>query len=234
MCAAEASTPANSSTPALRRIGVLGSMFDPIHLGHSSAATYVGKTLGLERVLLVPCGNPVHRDHPFASASERCAMVALAISGEPLLQLDRREAASSAPSWMVDTITSLQREQPEASWYLMVGIDAFLAFTGWKQWQQLLDQVNLVVMTRPGYALDPDQLPPELRQEWQRRHEPDYTRLTARKSGAITVVDVLTDNLSSTKVRELIKTGGGLGSILHPAVAAHIRAHCLYLSGDTD
>ena len=234
MCAAEAGQAAIGSNTALRRIGVLGSMFDPIHLGHTNAALVAGRALGLEQVLLVPCGNPVHRRHAFASASERCAMVELAIAGEPLLQLDRREVRSDAPSYMIDTISSLQREQPGVSWYLLVGIDAFLGLPGWKQWQQLLDQVNLVVMTRPGYALDPDLLPPGLRQEWQQRQVQDFSLLAAQKRGAILSVDVLTPDLSSTRVRELIKTGGGLGSILHPAVAAHIRAHCLYLSGDTD
>ena len=219
---------------ALRRLGVLGGMFDPIHLGHSNAALSVGKALGLERVLLVPCGNPVHRCGPVASASERCAMVQAAIAAEPLLKLDRREALSVAPSWTIDTITQLQREQPEVSWYLLVGVDAFLGMPTWKQWPELLERVNLVVMTRPGYELDADLLPPALQQEWRRRFLQDHSQLAAIKSGSIVVVDVLTANVSSTQVRELIKTGSGLGPILHPAVATHIRAHSLYQCGDTD
>jgi len=234
MCAAEAGKTSMGSQCALRRLGVLGGMFDPIHLGHSNAALSVGRALGLERVLLVPCGNPVHRSGPIASASERCAMVQAAIAAEPLLQLDRREALSVAPSWTIDTITQLQREQPEVSWYLLVGVDAFLGLPTWKQWPELLERVNLVVMTRPGFVLDADLLPPALQQEWRRRFLQDHSQLAAIKSGSIVVVDVLTANVSSTQVRELIKTGGGLGPILHPAVATHIRAHSLYQCGDTD
>ncbi len=218
----------------LRRIGVLGGMFDPIHPGHTSAALSVGNALGLERVLLVPCGNPVHRNGPVASASERCAMVAAAIAAEPLLLLDRREALSAAPSWTIDTITLLQQEQPEVSWYLLVGVDAFLGLPTWKQWQLLLERVNLVVMTRPGYVLDAERLPAGLQQEWKRRFLQDHSQLAAIKSGSIIALDVKTGDVSSTQVRELLKTGGKPGPILHPAVAAHIRAHCLYQSGDTD
>ncbi|HTR00049.1 MAG TPA: nicotinate-nucleotide adenylyltransferase [Candidatus Acidoferrum sp.] len=221
------------ATTTLRRFGVLGGMFDPIHLGHVQAANSVGQALGLEKVLLVPCGSPVHRQQPLASAPERCAMAALAIKGQPLLQLEKRECQSPSPSYTIDTIIALQHQHAGVSWHLLIGVDAFVTFTSWKQWQQLLDLVNLVVMTRPGYRLDVSTLPPELRTEWQQRHV-DAGQLATIARGAIAFIDVQSDDLSSTRVRELVRTGGDLAAILNPDVAVHIRTHGLYLPGDAD
>jgi len=236
MCAAEAAALVETAhgAAAPRRLGVLGGMFDPVHLGHTGAALYVQQALALERVLMVPCGNPVHRRQPEVSAPERCAMVALAVAGDSRLQLDRRECQSHEPSYTVDTILFLRAAQPDVSWHLLVGADAFLGLPSWKQWQTLLELVNLVVMTRPGYDLNESRMAPELRVEWQRRRQPEVGALAAVAQGAIATVDVKTPDLSSTRVRELVKTGGDLGSILHPAVAAHIRTHGLYLPGDQD
>lgn len=236
MCAAETTTrPAMAAArrPS-RRLGVLGGTFDPVHCGHVTAARFVQLALALESVLLIPCGQPVHRQQPLASAPERCAMVALALAAEPQLQLDRRECQTNAPSYTIDTLTALQREQPDVSWHLLVGADAFLSLPSWKQWQQLLDQVNLVVMTRPGFAIDEAGMAPALLAQYQRRRVANPAALASIGQGAIAAIDVRTSDLSSTQVRELLKTGGNLGSILHPAVAQHIRTHGLYLPGDQD
>jgi nicotinate-nucleotide adenylyltransferase len=237
MCAAETAAPrpaVAAATRQLRRLGVLGGTFDPVHPGHTVAARFVQQALALERVLLIPCGQPVHRHQPLASAPERCAMVALALAGEPQLQLDRRECQTNAPSYTIDTITALQQEQPDVSWHLLVGADAFLGLPSWKQWQQLLDRVNLVVRTRPGFAIDEALMAPELLAQYRRRRVDSPAALASISQGAIVAIDVRTPDLSSTQVRELLKTGGNLGSILHPAVAQHIRTHGLYLPGDQD
>jgi nicotinate-nucleotide adenylyltransferase len=218
--------------PSPRRVGVMGGMFDPIHLGHLQAAARVRQKLALDAVLLVPCGNPVHRGKAFASADERCAMVALAIEQEPWLQLDLREAHSAAPSYTFDTLAALHAEQPAVSWQLLLGIDAFLTLPAWKQWLQLLVMANLVVMTRPGYQLREAAMPLELLAEWSERRVADAAAFQQCQQGAILCLDVQSAALSSTQVRHLVKTGADLGPILHPAVAAHIRRRGLYQSGE--
>lgn len=214
------------------RIGLMGGMFDPVHLGHVQAAGSVRQQLKLDSVLMMPCGNPVHRGKAFASADDRCAMLAFAIAPEPWLQLDRRECRSAAPSFTIDTLNSLHAEQPVVSWHLMIGVDAFLTLTSWKQWQQLFALAHIVVMTRPGYQLNPALLPVDLLAEWDDRRVTDAAALTASKQGSIFCVDVHSADLSSTRVRHLLKTAADPGPILHPAVAAYIQSHGLYQSGE--
>ena len=216
-----------------KRIGILGGMFDPIHHGHIAAATAVQQTLGLDQVLLIPCGSPAHRPQSVASASDRCAMVAQAVAAEAHLRLDRRECESPALSYTIDTIDGLCLAQPTASWHLLLGVDAFLSLPSWKQWRRLLDAVTVVVMTRPGYSLEAARMSPGLLTQWRQRVVSDPAVLASHPKGRIIALDVNTPELSSTFVRQLIKTGADPGSILHSAVAAYIRSHGLYQSGDT-
>lgn len=236
MCAARAAstdkTAPRARAAAVRRIGIMGGMFDPVHLGHVQSAASVRDQLGLDSVILVPCGNPVHRGKAFASADDRCAMLELAIAQQPWLRLDRRECHSAAPSYTIDTLTALHAEQPEVSWHLLLGVDAFLTLTSWKQWQHLFSLAHLVVMTRPGYHFNAALLPFELLAEWEDRRVADVATLSQTRQGSIVCVDVQSADLSSTRVRHLLKTAADPGSILHPAVAAHIRRRGLYQSGE--
>lgn len=215
----------------LRRVGVFGGMFDPVHLAHIQAASRVREKLSLDSVLLVPCGNPVHRGGAIASNEQRITMLSLAIAQHPWLKLDTRECLSSEPSWTFDTLQSLHAEEAQTSWHLVMGADAFLSLPTWKNWQQLFALAHIVVITRPGYAMAETSMSEALRSEWKRRLVDDQERLENTKSGAIYCIDLHTDDLSSTRVRSLIKTGIGTTSILHPAVSTYIEERHLYSSG---
>jgi nicotinate-nucleotide adenylyltransferase len=226
------SSPAASTwMTSLRRVGVFGGMFDPVHRGHLQVASRARECLGLETVLLVPCGNPVHRGKALASNMQRIEMLQLAIADQSWLQLDTRECLSVAPSYTCDTLASLREQQPATSWHLVMGADAFLSLPSWKNWRQLFTLAHIVVVTRPGYVLIEGSMSELLRAEWRNRKVDDPTVLTRSAEGAICCVDLGTDDLSSTQVRHLIKTGVDTSSILHPAVAAYIAERHLYSPG---
>jgi nicotinate-nucleotide adenylyltransferase len=206
-------------------------MFDPVHRAHIEVASGVKEKLGLDSVLLMPCGNPVHRDRARASDAQRIAMLQLAIADKTGLQLDTRECLAPSPSFTCDTLAGLHQEQPGKSWHLVMGADAFLSLPSWKNWQQLFSLAHIVVITRPGYELTESHMSEPLRTEWRRRGVHDPAMLANMPAGAICRVDLRTDNLSSTQVRDLIKTGVDTSSILHPAVAAFIAQQHLYSPG---
>ena len=233
MSAASAAADDNAmGSGGFRRVGVMGGMFDPVHRGHLQAAAGVRRQLGLESVLMIPCGNPVHRGKSFASADDRCAMLSLAIADEPWLELDRRECMSEAPSYTVDTLGALHAERLDVSWHLLMGIDAFLALETWRRWRDLFELAHIIVVTRPGYTLAPDSLTAALRTEWERRVVTDAATLRQSRHGAVICVDVQSADLSSTQVRRLLQTAADPTPILHPAVAAYVRSHGLYQSGE--
>ncbi|HEY7775152.1 MAG TPA: nicotinate-nicotinamide nucleotide adenylyltransferase, partial [Kineobactrum sp.] len=91
-------------------IAVFGGTFNPIHYGHLRSAIELVDLLGLERLHLMPCALPPHREVPGCPAVRRADMVSLAVADEPRLVCDRRELARSGPSWTIDSLAELRAE----------------------------------------------------------------------------------------------------------------------------
>ncbi len=179
----------------VRRIGLYGGTFDPIHVGHVHMALSLREQCALESVRLIPCATPVHRTAPGASAEQRCAMVERAIRGVDGLELDRRELAREGGSYTIDTVREIRDEYGAASsvqWYLLVGMDAFAKLLSWREWRALLDEVVLVLAPRAGA-----QLSPILLRELARRQ----TRARAPQSGQIVRLEMPLIDISATAQR---------------------------------
>ena len=118
-------------------IGIYGGTFDPVHYGHLRPAIDVYSQLGLSEVRFIPTGEPAHREQPIASQDQRYQMLLLAIENIAGLSVDDREIKRAGPSYMVDTINSLQADFPDESFCLIVGMDAFIKFESWREWQRI-------------------------------------------------------------------------------------------------
>ena len=112
-------------------IGVFGGTFDPVHFGHLRPALEVLQALRLQEMRFIPCGLPPHRNSPLASATDRLTMLRLAIESQPGFNVDERELHREGPSYMVDTLESLQQETTTPL-CLLLGMDAFAAFHTWQ------------------------------------------------------------------------------------------------------
>ena len=130
-------------------IGILGGTFDPIHYGHLRTALDVQQCLSLSEVRFIPCGEPPHRNKPFAEPLQRLAMVRAAISAEKTFIADDREIRRHGPSYMVDTLASLKKDFKSESLCLILGTDAFNGLEQWYQWQRIFELANIAVMQRP-------------------------------------------------------------------------------------
>jgi nicotinate-nucleotide adenylyltransferase len=210
--------------------GVMGGMFDPVHLGHLQAAVEARRACGLQRVLLLPCGNPVHRPGSMTSALHRAAMLQLALEGAEGLQLDTRECDSAAPSRTRDTLLALKAERPAETLCFILGMDAFLSLASWYRWRDLFTLAHLVVIMRPGYSL-PDIGSDEAMAELATRRCRNPGELAATGAGRILLLEANTPSLSSTAVRERLLAGQPVMDLLPPCVAAYIERHHLYGRG---
>ena len=137
-------------------IAILGGTFDPIHYGHLRTALDVMEALGLEQIRFLPLNQAVHREQPLATVEQRLAMVRLAIADQAGFALDETECRRQGPSYMVDTLRSLRNELGGIPLALLLGMDAFKGFLGWREPQAILNLCHLVVMGRPGYPLPTD------------------------------------------------------------------------------
>lgn len=143
------------------KIGILGGTFDPIHLAHLLMAEIAVETLDLERLLFLPAGDPPHKQDRLKSAAwHRCAMVELAIAGNPRFELCRIDLERPGPHYSVDTVR-LIRDQvvlPADGCFFIIGGDSLMDLPDWYQAEELITLCRLAVAHRPGYRPDIAQL----------------------------------------------------------------------------
>ena len=183
----------------MRKIGIFGGTFDPIHYGHLRPALEILDALSLDTMLFIPAGQPPHRRAPRAGAELRLAMVRAAVAGEARFQVDDRELKRSGPSYMVDTLAELKRAHPDAALVLVLGTDAFLGLPGWERWREIFDHAHVTVAHRPGWWL---QAEGELAALLAERFEADIHKALERPAGNILLRPVTQLEISSTRIRE--------------------------------
>jgi len=142
----------------MRRVGLFGGTFDPIHIAHLSMAAAAAEQCGLESVLLVPAANPPHRRQGArASFEDRFRMVEIACEGNPLF-LPSPLDAGPGKSYSILMVERFLRENLDADPYFIIGADAFADITSWHRWRDLARLVTFAVVGRPGagYQIPPD------------------------------------------------------------------------------
>ncbi len=200
---------------------VLGGTFDPVHLGHISIATQVREQLDVATVQLMPCAQPVHRHPTNAQASDRLAMLELAVAGHVGLQVNGLELQRGGQSYTVDTLRLL-REQTDDTLIFVTGSDAFNGFATWKEPEQILSLANLVICHRPDVPINEDL--------YANRRIFSIDALKNSSQGKIYAMPVRESPCSSTAVRKAIEQGKQPTDCLTASVLHYITERNLYRS----
>ncbi len=180
------------------RIGVLGSLCNPPHVGHAALARAAARQLGLARVLLVPTGTPAHRPPPPESAAVRLRLAGAAALDEPVLEASGVEAERPGPSYMADTLAELA---PLGELVLLLGSDQYAALDRWHEPGLVRARCRIAVAERPGAPLAP---------------------------GDHDVVAMEPVAVSSSEVRRRVAAGEPIAGLVTPSVRALIEAEGLY------
>lgn len=182
---------------------VFGGTFDPIHTGHIAVANAAAERFALDEVLLIPAGNPPHKEGrtrtPFA---HRLAMAQLACAPHARLRVSDMEEGS-ARSYSILTIERLKRERPEDQLLFLIGADAFSEIETWFRWREVIAQTEFLVVSRPGSDYD---IP---------------------RGATVHRLDEVEIAVSSSQIREQLRAGQ-TPEALDGAVLAYIRANGLY------
>jgi nicotinate-nucleotide adenylyltransferase len=135
----------------LKKIGLFGGTFDPIHHGHLLLARDALEQLRLDRLLFIPAARSPHKlgQKPVA-ADLRAEMVRAAIEGEPRFCLDELELTRPGPSYSVETVEELKRRDPDSEFVYLVGEDNVAQLSTWHRFAELEKMVQFVVLDRSG------------------------------------------------------------------------------------
>ena len=129
-------------------IGIYGGSFDPVHLGHLITAESIKKELNFERLFLLPCCVPVHKNSLHYSSEQRLEMLSLAIKEFPSLEIDTREIDRGGSSYMIETLAEIVKEFKDNTICLIIGMDSFVNFKTWKKWDEFAKLVHLIILPR--------------------------------------------------------------------------------------
>ena len=129
-------------------IGIYGGSFDPVHLGHLITAESIKKELNFERLFLLPCCVPVHKNSLHYSSKQRLEMLSLAIKEFPSLEIDTREIDRGGGSYMIETLAEIVKEFKDNTICLIIGMDSFVTFKTWKKWDEFAKLVHLIILPR--------------------------------------------------------------------------------------
>ncbi len=198
-------------------VGLLGGTFDPPHVGHLWLACLAADAMGLERVWFMPAAQPPHKQgRPMSRAADRLEMTRRAIEGDSLFGLTTIEMERPGPSYTVDSVRQLGREQPNQTVFLVMAADSLEQIDTWREPDQLLRLCEWVIGPRPGVAL------------------PDRSRLEARFGAAadrIHLLDGPSLDVSASEIRERVAMGTIIRYLVPRSVEELIEARGLYRAG---
>ena len=132
----------------MKRIGVFGGSFDPVHVGHLAIALAAIETVPLDLVLFVPARrSPLKERGPVASETDRYEMLVRATTTESRFAVSRVELDREPPSYTVDTL-GLLSEQGQL--FLLLGSDALAELDRWRAPERIRALATILVARRPG------------------------------------------------------------------------------------
>ncbi|MDQ6629334.1 MAG: nicotinate-nucleotide adenylyltransferase [Pseudomonadota bacterium] len=191
----------------MKRVGLFGGSFDPVHNAHLALAQTALGQLQLDELRWIPVGQPWQKSRQLADPADREAMVRLAIDGEPRFVLDRIELRRRGISYTLDTIRELAAAEPADERVLILGQDQYASLHTWRDWRELLGLVSLAIANRPGALLSVD----------------PQVALSAQQAVQLPMMDI-----SSTEVRRRVGAGESIAGLVPDAVASYIEQHRLY------
>lgn len=192
----------------MRRIGLLGGTFDPVHYGHLRLAEQCREKLQLEEIWFIPAYHPPHKDWRISPYADRRRWLAEALAGYSWCRILDIEQQRQGKSYTYHTLKALHKQAPNCEFYFLTGADSLTYLDTWYHWEDILDLCHFVATSRPGYGIA---IPEKLKKE-SKKHK-----------GGILCLEIDALNISSTKVREQIALGQEIAQLVPNQIIDEVR-----------
>lgn len=208
------------------KIGIFGGTFDPVHMGHLRVAEEIRESFSLERIVFVPVLMPPHkRGCRITGADDRIHMLKAGIRGNRFFRMSEVEIRRGGVSYTIDTLKDFEKQFGEV--YFLIGVDAFSEISTWHTYRELFRHAHFIVMTRPTRNQSSllDMLPRDIRDEVKALDENTLEHASGKRIylRGITQLDI-----SSTKIKELLKDGRSVRYLVPGPVERYILQRRLY------
>lgn len=205
------STSITDDESSVRRIGVMGGTFDPIHHGHLVAASEVAMVFQLDEVIFVPTGRPWQKV-AVSPSEHRYLMTVIATASNPRFTVSRVDIDREGPTYTIDTLRELRAQYPDDELFFISGADAVEQILQWKDVDELWELAQFVGVSRPGHELS----------------------LSGLSGEHLSLLEVPALAISSTDCRSRVAHGHPVWYLVPDGVVQYIAKHRLYTDGETE
>lgn len=193
----------------MRKVGIMGGTFNPIHAGHLLLAEWARDTLDLDQVYFIPAGDPYLKDPgKILPAEERLHMTELAIQGNPSFQCLDLEVKRVGNTYTYETLLELRRSKPDTEFYFLCGADCLFSIENWKCPELIFQNCVLVASVRNNTSLT--------------AMETKKQELSAKYHARIILLPFLNYSISSTEIRERVSDGRSIRYLVPDSVREYI------------
>lgn len=194
------------------RVGIMGGTLDPVHCGHVQMALEVKRHLNLDRMMLLPAGDPPHKERP-TSKWDRMEMTKLAAAENEGLFACGIEIFRSGTTYTVDTLEELKNANPNVDWYYVIGQDTLEVLDTWRNFPRVAQLCIFAVNGRADEEVNLNRVR-------------EFEQLYGAK---FEIMPVMGPDISSTQIRSRIAKGESITDLVPESVEAYIREKGLYL-----
>ncbi len=180
----------------MKKVGIYGGSFNPIHVGHIALARKLLEKASLDEIwFIVSPLNPLKKQSDLVDDAKRLELVDIALQDEKGLIASDYEFHLPKPSYMLHTLKSLSHDFANVKFTLLIGADNWERFNEWFGYQDIIDQYNIVIYPREGNEVDTTQLPETVK-----------------------MIDTELYNISSTEIREKISQGQSIKGMVPDSI----------------
>lgn len=207
----------------MKRVGIMGGTFDPIHIGHLMLGKQAYEEYEMDQIWYMPSGMPPHKkDHAITNASHRCHMVRLAIEDFPYMELSEFEIKRGAQNtYTADTLKLLHMLYPNLNFYFIIGEDSLFQIERWYHPREIMKTTTLMVASRDCGGHNISLLE-------------QIAYLEKKYSAKILLLHCPKLNISSIEIRSMIENGKDVSMFLPKKVETYILDQGLYRFREKD
>ncbi|SHI65967.1 nicotinate-nucleotide adenylyltransferase [Dethiosulfatibacter aminovorans DSM 17477] len=199
----------------MKKYGIMGGTFDPIHHGHLVIANEVLSLFDLDKIIFIPTGMPPHKIvEGLTSPYHRYMMTQFATMTNPDFDVSDIETKKSTMSYTIDTLKELISGNEEEKFYFITGTDAVLDLPSWKNTEEILSLCTFIAVNRPGYIVD--------------GLDKKIKAITDKYGGEIYITKAPQLHISSTDIRNRIASKRPVKYLLPEMVEQYILKNGLY------
>lgn len=199
----------------MKKIGIMGGTFNPIHNGHLFLAENAYEQIGLDQILFMPSKNPPHKAKPvMVTDQQRVDMINLAIQDNPHFALSTLELERDGYTYTADTLKLLMEGKGEVRYYFIVGADSLFMMHQWYQPQVIFELCSVVAAGRDH--VDWEELTTQAK------------RLKEQFHADLQLISMPTIQIASADIRSRVSLNKSIRYYVPDGVAQYINQHRLY------